>query len=159
MAKNVKYQGVLGKRSNDMCPLPPAHSVLGAPSQRSKSEHEEAKRQWVLRQVLREVDGIVRLLDHYKIEDSDDRFFHLAVALARDHVPYCMVPVRGRGAPQKTKQLLPLIDGMAKMAKSGGHTQQVVYQRFAEMLGVKTESIIRQVKRYRSQNKGGKKKI
>lgn len=159
MASNVKYRGVLGQRSNDMCPTSPPQTVLGPPSQRSKSEHKEATRQWVRNQVLRELDGIVRLLKHYKIEDSEDRFFHLALALAHEHVPYCMVPARGRGRPKKMQQILPIIDGMARMAKSAGQPQAAVYETFAEILNVKTESIIREVKRFRSRGEsGGKRK-
>jgi hypothetical protein len=158
MTKSTKYPGVLGQRSNDVVPLQPPDTVLGEPSAQSKREYEEVKRQWVQRQVLREFDGIVRLLEHYQIEDSDDRFFHLALALARDHVPYCMVPAQGRGRKKTTQTFLPLIDGLAKAAKGAGQPQSVVYEQFAEVLNIEKESVIREVKRFRSENKGGKKK-
>ena len=156
MNQKAKYPGVLGQRSSDVLPVPPPKTQLGEPSERAMAKYQKETTEWVQRQVMREIDGIIRLFDYYGIEQSEDRFLHLALALAREHVPYFMPPKRGKGRPKKTQEFLPIIDVLSKAAKSAGKTQKMVYEQFAQLLEVKTETIIREVKRFRSQSKGGK---
>jgi len=159
MAKKVKYPGVLGRRSDDVAPSPPPHTVLGEPTQESVVEHEKDRAEWVQRQVLREFDGMARLLEHYQIDASEDRFLHLALALARDHVPYNMAPARGRGRPKTTQQFMPIVDALAGQMKSAGQPQSVVFEQFAQILGVEVETLTREVKRFRSEKRSGEKEI
>lgn len=156
MSQKTKYPGELGQRSNDVPPLPPPKTPLGEPSEHAMAAYQEERTEWVQRQVLREFDAIMRLLDHYGIEESEDRFLQLAIALAREHVPYCMPPKRGKGRPKKMQSFLPIIEAMAKAAKAAGQTKSMVYEQFAQILNVKTETVVREVKRFRSESEGGK---
>jgi len=158
MSKKEKYPGELGRRSDDLPPKSPVHSVLGAPSEQSDTEYREATHEWLRRHVLREMEGIKLLLEFYKIEESEDQYFHLAMALARNHVPYFMKPARGRGRPKsKLQSLVFLIDGLAKSAKSAGLPQSSVYKTFAEILELEAKTIEREVKRFRGESEQGKK--
>lgn len=158
MAQKPKYTGTLAERSRDVLPDSPAHTVLGAPSESSLEKYRESVGEWTRRQVIREIEGIPLLLDHYKIHDTDDQYLALALALARDHVPFFMKPAPGPGVPKSNlTMLLPLIDGLAKEAKSKGLSQSIVYRTFAEVLELKSVSIQREVKRFRQKSDGGDK--
>ena len=158
MTQKVKYPGTLGKRSNDMPPVPPPTTILGEPNAVSKEQYEREKQEWVLRQAIRSFEGIKLLLEHYEIDDTENRYFHLAMALARDHVPHLMEPVRRKGRPTSTlTKLLPAIDATSKMMKQSGRPQSEVYDTFAAMLNVKPETIKREIKRFRQQSDGGEK--
>jgi hypothetical protein len=153
MAQKPNYTGKLAERSRDVLPDSPAHTVLGAPGESSLEKYRESVGEWTRRQVIREIEGIPLLLDHYKIDSSETQYLDLALALARDHVPLFMPPASGPGAPKSMlTQLLPLIDGLAKEAKSKGLPQSMVYRTFAEVLELKSVSIQREVKRFRQKS-------
>jgi len=158
MSKKVKYAGKLAARSTDLPPEPPVNSVLGAPSEQSLQEHRKDTNEWIKRQVRRELEGIPLLLKHYEIEESKDHFLHLALAMARDHVPYFMLPALGRGRRKSDlTSLLLLIDGLAKAMKSVGQPQSSVYKTFAEILELEVETVVREVKRFRRESERGTK--
>jgi len=158
MSKKVKYTGKLADRSTDLPPEPPATSVLGSPSEESVQEHRRDTNEWIKRQLQRELEGIPLLLEHYEIQESKDQFLHLALALARDHVPYFMFPARGRGRRKSNlTSMLLLIDGLAKAMKSAGQPQSFVYKTFAEILGLEVDTVEREVKRFRRDSERGTK--
>jgi hypothetical protein len=95
----VSYPGVLGK------PIPPNPlntelALLGPATE------EEIKAYWADLYTAR----LYFLLTHYHIPHADeDRWFRLACALAKDHVPGFSVAERGRGRPKRWTTLADFI--------------------------------------------------
>ena len=142
-----------------MHPTPPGTSVLGEPSQESMEKYKKETWEWISQRFLRDLNGFKMLLRHYGIDESSSAKYQLlSLALARAHVPYLMLPSRGRGAPSMTRSILPFISIAADKAHSMGLTKDSVYATWADMLGIKKTTVQREVRRYNAAGGGKEKK-
>jgi hypothetical protein len=103
----------------------------------------------------RDMEGLELLCQHYRISAVDQtvRFTLLALALARDHVPYFMEPKYSK--PRTLQAIMPALD-MALRKRNKRYTAEDVLDAFRELPGLKavsTETFDRELTRWRRRGK------
>jgi hypothetical protein len=109
--------------------------------------------EWVTKQRRRHEEGLALLLKHYGIEEGPGEYKELALALAIDHVPYCMEPTLRRGRPATTREWLAKIDGIIADRKSKGVSEKRSVDGIARIFRIDRDSLTRQLRRYRADKK------
>jgi hypothetical protein len=122
-----KYRGALAVRSRPKAATTPAATALLTGSRAGEWTNESQV-------VEHDLRGLELLLKHYRIEQPDPavRFMCLALALARDHVPYFQEAGAKRGTKPDRKRLFRLILDVAIERAKGGASERAALERLCE---------------------------
>ncbi|MEX0734552.1 MAG: hypothetical protein WD944_06465 [Steroidobacteraceae bacterium] len=149
-AKPAKYKGELARPGAPVSPTTSKAEELFMPV--PDDAKERALKEYVAKIVAYELGGLALLIKHYEIEELDPvmRFFELALALARDHVPYFQAERDRPGPKADAARIAVLALWTARLRHEGCGSDVEACQRLIDKglyaKGMSAETLVRRLR-------------